>query len=103
MLRQALSSQQQSVREYAALARAQSEQINMVLQERYYRPLLSQQDRDQQTHELSDAAELSDVAPFPEETDRQQVVQEDSAHAALEKQLEEEFASIQAEHEAAHP
>lgn len=102
-LQQALQAQQVNCRAYAALAASQAEQIKLVLQERFFRPILTDVDNERQSHEVGiPAAELTDVTEYPEETDRAEILRQHTASAELEQSLEDEFKDLLAEQEAAH-
>jgi hypothetical protein len=105
-LTQALTAQQKAAQDFAALARQQSDQIQMVLQQQFYRPILSEADREKQSHEVrQDPQELEDSGHFPAETDKEIIDGEEHDEKQLQALADhfiEELDSITIEHEKAH-
>lgn len=102
-LRQALLVQQQTSKQLAALAAEQSKQIRMVVEERFYRPIISPADHERQKSEVRvEPDELNDVAQFSEEGDQTQMATEDQRGREIDRKLDEAFELIQADHQKAH-
>lgn len=101
MLSRSLQALDRSNQQLAQLAAAQSEQIRQVLQEKFYHPLITDEDRRRQSSEVGEPADaMTDVTQFSQEEDAAAVAEEGKASNELEKQLEAEFLDIATEHAA---
>lgn len=103
LLQQAVSLQQETVQKYAALAAEQSRQLTIVLQERFYRPMLTPDDTAKQAHDVAhDPAQMTDVLEFSQDGDREDIGRDEKENQRLEAELDAGFTEIAQEHEAVH-